>query len=511
MKEKYHPIIFSLLIVCGILIGVNISKPEKTPINNKINAILQLIDSHYVDSLSSHFEEDVINSIIKDLDPHTTYISKENYQSVEENMLGGFSGIGIEFNIIDDTIVVVSPINGGPSEKLGIISGDRIVEVDSSNVASIGIENSGVIKRLRGEKGTSVSIKIKRRGIKNLIEFNITRNTIPLNSIDVSMMINNTTGFIKLNRFSAKTTSEFNAAITDLFKNGMEQLILDLRDNPGGYLSAAVNICDKLLNKEELIVYTQGRMRDKSEIYSRSQTILKDNKLVVLINEGSASASEIIAGAVQDNDRGIIIGRRSFGKGLVQEEIKLNDGAAIRLTTQRYYTPSGRSIQKDYQENNEEYFLEQYLRNDSIIPDSLKYKTRLGRTVYGGGGINPDIIIAKDTSLNYKLLNEIIIKGWIRDFSMQYSDQNRNNLFKIADSQEYLKRMEEIILNRFINYITKKDKNLELDLKAQDKLFLKKQITANIARNLWSSEDYYRIIIDSDEYIKKAIEVIYKN
>ena len=207
----------------------------------------------------------------------------------------------------------------------------------------------------------------------------------------------------------------------------------------------------------------------------------------------------------------MIIGRRSFGKGLVQEEIKLNDGAAIRLTTQRYYTPSGRSIQKDYQENNEEYFLEQYLRNDSIIPDSLKYKTRLGRTVYGGGGINPDIIIAKDSSLNYKLLNEIIIKGWIRDFSMQYSDQNRKNLFKIADSQEYLKRMEEIILNRFINYTIKKDKNLKLDLKTQDKLFLKKQITASIARNLWSSEDYYKIIIDSDEYVKKAIEVIYKN
>ena len=511
MKEKYNPIIFSLLIVCGILIGVNIYKPAKTPINNKIKSIIQLIKYQYVDSLINHFEEDVINSIIKDLDPHTTYISKENYQSVEENMLGGFSGIGIEFNIIDDTIVVVSPINGGPSEKLGIISGDRIVEVDSSNVASIEIENSGVIKRLRGEKGTSVSIKIKRRGIKNLIEFNIIRNTIPLNSIDVSMMINNTTGFIKLNRFSAKTTSEFNTAITDLFENGMKQLILDLRDNPGGYLSAAVNICDKLLNKEELIVYTQGRMREKNEIYSRSQTILKENKLVVLINEGSASASEIIAGAVQDNDRGIIIGRRSFGKGLVQEEIKLNDGAAIRLTTQRYYTPSGRSIQKDYQENNEEYFLEQYLRNDSIIPDSLKYKTRLGRTVYGGGGINPDIIIAKDSSLNYKLLNEIIIKGWIRDFSMQYSDQNRKNLFKIADSQEYLKRMEEIILNRFINYTIKKDKNLKLDLKAQDKLFLKKQITASIARNLWSSEDYYKIIIDSDEYVKKAIEVIYKN
>ena len=511
MKNKYQPIIFSLLIISGIFIGVNIYQPEKTPINNKINSILQLIDSHYVDSLGNDFEENIINSIIKDLDPHTTYISKKNYHSIEENMLGGFSGIGIEFNIIEDTIVVVSPINGGPSQKLGIISGDRIVEVDDSNVASIGIENNDVVKRLRGEKGTNVSIKVKRRGVENLIAFNIIRNTIPLNSIDVSMMINNTTGFIKLNRFSARTTSEFNLAIRNLLQDGMTELILDLRDNPGGYLSAAVNICDKLLNKGELIVYTKGRMRDKSDIYSRSTEILVKNKLVVLINEGSASASEIIAGAIQDNDRGVIIGRRSFGKGLVQEEIKLNDGSAIRLTTQRYYTPSGRSIQKDYHEGNEDYFLEQYLRNDSIIPDSLKYKTRLGRTVYGGGGINPDIIIAKDTSLNYKLLNEIIINGWVRDFSMQYSDQNRNNIFKIENSQEYLKRIEEIILNQFINYISKKDKDLRLNLKIQDKSFLKKQITANIARNLWSNEDYYRIIIDSDEYVNKALKVISKN
>ena len=391
------------------------------------------------------------------------------------------------------------------------IEGVGIVEVDDSNVASIGIENNDVVKRLRGEKGTNVSIKVKRRGVENLIAFNIIRNTIPLNSIDVSMMINNTTGFIKLNRFSARTTSEFNLAIRNLLQDGMTELILDLRDNPGGYLSAAVNICDKLLNKGELIVYTKGRMRDKSDIYSRSTEILVKNKLVVLINEGSASASEIIAGAIQDNDRGVIIGRRSFGKGLVQEEIKLNDGSAIRLTTQRYYTPSGRSIQKDYHEGNEDYFLEQYLRNDSIIPDSLKYKTRLGRTVYGGGGINPDIIIAKDTSLNYKLLNEIIINGWVRDFSMQYSDQNRNNIFKIENSQEYLKRIEEIILNQFINYISKKDKDLRLNLKIQDKSFLKKQITANIARNLWSNEDYYRIIIDSDEYVNKAVKVISKN
>ena len=335
MKNKFQPIIFSLLIILGILIGKNLNNNKNIDTNEKINSIINLINSNYVDSVNKNFEDQIINSIIKDLDPHTSYISKKNYQSVEENMLGGFSGIGIEFNIIDDTIVVVSPINGGPSQKLGIVSGDRIVTVDSINVASIGIENNDVIKKLRGEKGTKVSVQIKRRGLTDLIPFTIVRNTIPLNSVDVSLIINDSIGFIKLNRFSAKTTSEFNKASSDLLKSGMKKLILDLRDNPGGYLSAAVNICDNILKRGELIVYTMGRMRDKTEIYSEKTNDLENIKIAILINEGSASASEIIAGAIQDNDRGVIIGRRSFGKGLVQEEIKMNDGSAIRLTTQR--------------------------------------------------------------------------------------------------------------------------------------------------------------------------------
>ena len=508
MKKQYQPIIISLLIIIGIVIGSNISQTDQNQKNNKINSILQLINSHYVDSISKDFEENIINSIIKDLDPHTSYIPKKNYQSVSENMLGDFSGIGIEFNIIEDTIVVVSPITGGPSEKLGILSGDRIIEVDSINIAGIGIENSGVVKRLRGEKGTSVNIKVKRRSVKQIIEFDIIRNTIPLNSVDVSMMITKTTGFLKLNRFSAKTSSEFTTETNKLLKAGMKELIFDLRDNPGGYLSAAANICDHFLLDGDLIVYTKGRNREKNEIIAGRSTFLEDIKLIVLINEGSASASEIIAGAVQDNDRGVIIGRRSFGKGLVQEEIKLQDGSAIRLTTQRYYTPSGRSIQKDYGKNNNEYFLEQYLRNDSIIPDSLKFKTKLGRTVYGGGGINPDIIIAKDTSLDYKIINQIIINGWIRDFSMKYSDLNRKNIKEITNSKDYLKAMEEIIYNQFLNYISKKDNGFDKTIKEADKRFIKKQVIANISRNLWSNEDYYRIMIDDDKYINTGLKII---
>lgn len=505
MENKYNPIIFACLIAVGIFIGQKISNKDQVRINDKINSIIQLINSHYVDTLNNNFEEEIINSIIKDLDPHTSYISKKSYKTVEESMQGDFSGIGIEFNIINDTIVVVSPINGGPSQKLGIQSGDRIVMVDSINVASIGIENNGVIKKLRGKKGTTVAVFIKRRGVSELIQFNITRNTIPLNSLDVSMMLNSNVGFIKINRFSAKTTNEFNKAAYKLLEAGMKKLIIDLRDNPGGYLSAAVNICDNILQEGELIVFTKGRMREKNEIFSNKTTELAKTKIIVLINEGSASASEIIAGAVQDNDRGLIIGRRSFGKGLVQEEIKLNDGSAIRLTTQRYYTPSGRSIQKEYGNSNEEYFLEQFTRNDTSYSDSIKYKTKKGRVVYGGGGITPDITIARDTNLNFLLINQLIIKGWIRDFSMQYSDKNRKNLFEIENSEEYLIRMEEIIYTRFKNFINKKDKDLIKYVEVNEENYIKRLIISNIARNVWGNEDYYKIKIKKDQFINKAL------
>ena len=278
MNKKFQPIIFSLLLIIGIFLGKQLNKNDNISTNDKINSIINLINTNYVDSINENFEENIINSIIKDLDPHTSYISKENYKNVEESMLGGFSGIGIEFNIIEDTIVVVSPINGGPSEKLGILSGDRIVKVDSINVAGIGIENADVIKKLRGEKGTKVSVHIKRRGLSDFLNFEITRNTIPINSVDVSLMLNDTVGFIKINRFSAKTTNEFNQASNDLLKKGMQKLIIDLRDNPGGYLSAAVNICDNLL-EGELIVYTKGRMREKKMRFTLEKMVnLKKSK-----------------------------------------------------------------------------------------------------------------------------------------------------------------------------------------------------------------------------------------
>jgi carboxyl-terminal processing protease len=319
------------------------------------------------------------------------------------------------------------------------------------------------------------------------------------------MMLSSDIGLIKINRFSAKTTNEFNKAAYKLLEDGMKKLIIDLRDNPGGYLSAAVNICDNILEKGELIVFTKGRMREKSEIFSNKTTELENTKIIVLINEGSASASEIVAGAIQDNDRGLIIGRRSFGKGLVQEEIKLNDGSAIRLTTQRYYTPSGRSIQKEYGKSNEEYFLEQFTRNDTSYSDSVIYKTKKGRLVYGGGGITPDITVPRDTNLNFLLINQLIIKGWIRDFSMQYSDKNRNSLFNIKDSEEYLIKMEEIIYVRFKNFINDKDKNLLSDANRYDENYIKKLIISNIARNIWGNKDYYRLRLKDDKFMIQAL------
>ena len=302
------------------------------------------------------------------------------------------------------------------------------------------------------------------------------------------------------------TISEFRKETSKLLNQGMKELIFDLRDNPGGYLSAAASICDDLLEEKSLIVYTKGRSRDRNEIISSGESRLAKIILIILINYGSASASEIVAGALKDHKRAIIVGRRTFGKGLVQEQTQMSDGSAFRLTTQRYYTPSGRSIQKDYQKNNNDYFLEQYLRNDSIFPDSLKFKTKKGRVVFGGGGINPDIIIKRDTSINYKIINEIIINGWIRDFSMKYSDLNRKKTSAIINSSEYLKNIEEIIYTQFINHIKLKDNNFNNKLNQKEEDFIKRQVIANISRNLWSNEDYYKVLIENDQYVNKALE-----
>ncbi len=499
--RKLQPLIYALLICSGILIGNIGNNNSRSKEVGKINAILQLIDSHYVDTINtSEFEDKTINAILNELDPHSAYIPIKKYKSVEEDMNGSFSGIGVQFNIIDDSIVVVSAISGGPSEKLGIKSGDRIISVEKEDVASTGIKNEGVIKLLRGRKGSVVNINIKRRGQDEIIPFAITRDDIPLYSVDVGIILKKDIGYIKINRFAATTYKEMMEKVNSLSQQGMKKLILDLRGNPGGYLHIANQMCDEFLKKGELIVFTEGRNRAKEETFATNNGQLENIKVIALIDEGSASASEIVAGALQDNDRGKIIGRRSFGKGLVQEQIPMQDGSVIRLTTQRYYTPSGRCIQKEYGENEKDYFMEQYTRKEKEIniSDSIIFTTKNGRTVYGGGGITPDLIIERDSMTNYFQINTMISKGWLNEFCLNQSEKLKN-----------IKSHKEIdnvfIYNQFRTFISKKDNNFKLKLGATELKYFSNLLKATICRNIWDNDIYYSVLSLEDEFIQRAI------
>jgi carboxyl-terminal processing protease len=501
MKRMQY-INYAILLVMGIYIG-SMNNGSQIAVDSKLNNVLQMINNHYVDSVNyTTFENNTINSTLRELDPHSSYISIKDFKAVEEDMQGSFSGIGVEFNIIEDSIVVVSPISGGPSEKLGIQSGDRIISVEEEDVASTGVKNEDVIKLLRGEKGSAVNIIIKRRGQDELIAFTIIRDDIPLYSVDAGIMLTNDIAYIKINRFAATTYNEMMEKANKLTKKGMRKLILDFRGNPGGYLYIANQICDEFLKAGELIVFTEGRNRSKKETFATKNGLLENIKVIALINEGSASASEIVSGALQDNDRGLVIGRRSFGKGLVQEQITLNDGSVMRLTTQRYYTPSGRCIQKDYGGNTKDYYLEQYTRKDTLThhSNSLKYTTKKGRIVYGGGGITPDIIIERDTTLNYLQINKIMSKGWINKFCFEKSEdlrkQNISNYNQIDMANMYA---------NFTQYLKQKNSKFELKLGAAEFKYLENLLLGGIARNLWGNDTYYQVLSLEDEYIQRAI------
>ena len=515
MTKRYIRFFFYItLIFFGLFLGSIITKsifktnPPYILINNdtKIENVLNLIESHYVDSIDTKkITTKVINSILDKLDPHSEYIDAEKFITIEENMQGSFSGIGVQFNIINDSIVVIAPISGGPSKKLGIRSGDRIIEVEGENVASINIRNEGVIKRLRGEKGSAVNIKVFRPNYHQIIDFKIIRDDIPLYSVDAAIMMTNDIGYIKVNRFSATTFEEFIKGADKLLNNGMKKLILDLRGNPGGYLNMAINIADAILDKGQLIVYTQGRNRERTNIYSTSQGILQKTKVIVLIDEGSASASEIVSGAIQDNDRGTLIGRRSFGKGLVQEQISLTDGSVIRLTTQRYYTPSGRCIQKEYGESKEEYYLESLMRNKKEkVNDSLIFTTKNGRLVYGGGGITPDIIINTDSTLNYSKINLMIAEGWLSEFCLQHSLSLKKEHLNTTQTQ-FINTNADDIYPFFLQFIKEKNTDLVIDFGNKELSYLKILLKATVARNIWDDEIYFKILNTNDEFIQTAI------
>ena len=489
----------------------------------KFGKALHYIDNYYIDSVDrSKLVEDALTTMLKELDPHTTYLTKEEVQAMNEPLQGNFEGIGIQFNIHKDTIYVISPISGGPSEKVGIKAGDRIIKINGENVAGIGISNNGVRDRLLGEKGTKVDVTVKRPGAKNFLQFTITRDKIPIHSRDAAYMANNHIGYIKLNRFAMTTNEEFTEAATNLKEKGANSIILDLRGNSGGYLNQAIKLADEFLKDNRLIVYTEGRNVERENNRATKEGIFEKGNVVILLDEGSASASEIVAGAIQDWDRGILIGRRSFGKGLVQRPVSLPDGSMIRLTIARYHTPTGRAIQKPYEKGRKEYrkdILKRYNRGemanaDSIhFPDSLKYLTKTTkRPVYGGGGIMPDIFVPVDTSSYSDYYNNLVREGAFNTFILNYVDKNRAEIEKkYPDFKQYEANftITDELLQDLFDFAKEENgiEPIEADIETS-KEEMKILIKALIARDIWDMNEYFQVVNKSDKVINKAIEVL---
>jgi carboxyl-terminal processing protease len=528
----FLPIILSLVLVLGVWLGYFLtnqinsgsafSQSRQASTNDKINSLLEYIEYQYVDTINKKdLVEKTVTSMLQSLDPHSAYIPASDFESVNEPLEGNFDGIGVEFNIIKDTIRVISPIEGGPSEKIGIRAGDRLIKVEGKNVAGVKITNKEVFEKLRGKSGTVVAVTILRSGIQKPLQFKITRDAIPLYSLDASYMVKLDIGYIKISKFSATTYQEYLKAFNALSKQGMKKLILDLRGNPGGYLNAAVDISDEFLANGLQIVYTQGKANPKKVYKATEHGSFENNPLVVLIDEGSASASEIVAGAVQDNDRGTVIGRRSFGKGLVQDQMQLPDGSAIRLTIARYYTPTGRCIQKPYSDDKDQYYSEEYdrytngelLNEDSIKLDKTKqYKTPEGKIVYGGGGVMPDVFVPIDTARSNAFLNKIFYSGSINTFAFEYADKNRVKLKAYGSAKNYIDRFEisQAILEEFYTYCADKDLPLNLKMKTMTSEALKPYLKAFIGRDVFDKDAYYPILNQKDKCILKATEVLSK-
>jgi carboxyl-terminal processing protease len=489
----------------------------------KFGRVLRLIESYYVDTTNiNKLTEQAITDMLGGLDPHSVYISKDEVKEMNQPLEGNFEGIGISFNIFHDTLMVMTTIPGGPSERVGLHPGDRIVKVNDKSIAGIGLKNTDVFGMLRGPKGTIVHLTVLRNQEKNPLDFTIVRDKIPIYSLDAAFMLNKETAFIKLNRFSATTIDEYKKAMNSLSERGkIKNLVLDLRGNGGGYLTAAYELANQFLDQKKLIVYTEGTHNPRRDYYSTTKGDFVDGNLVILIDEGTASASEIVSGAIQDWDRGIIIGRRSFGKGLVQQQFDLNDGSMIRLTTAHYFTPAGRNIQKPYKEDIKNYRNEYYKRfergemfnKDSIsLPDSLMKLTLVTkRRVYSGGGIMPDIFIPIDTSSYYRYFNDLVRKNVLFPYVVGYIDKNRENTKKKYPSFNEFNNGFQVTSNMIDDLvklgekekIEKEGESLNFSVK-----YISRQIKALIARDIYESGDYYKVMIDGDREVAKAIEVL---
>lgn len=489
----------------------------------KIDRTIRLINELYVDDVDTEeITESAIRNILKELDPHSSYLNKEEVKEMNEPLQGNFDGIGISFNMLTDTVYVMEVISGGPSQIVGIMPGDRIIYVNDTLIAGQEMSNRDIISRLRGKKGTTVNVKVLRKGVEGLIEFRIIRDKIPLYSIDASYMVNNKTGYIRLSRFGLTSYKEFHEALLNLKSKGMDNLIIDLTGNGGGILSTSTDITDEFLEKDRLMVYTEGKNQPRMTINSTSKGAFKNGKLVVLVNEGSASASEILSGAVQDWDRGIIVGRRTFGKGLVQRQLPLTDGTMIRLTVARYYTPTGRGIQKPYNGGDLEAYHSDFINRynhgemisaDSIhFPDSLKYATLINkRTVYGGGGVMPDLFVPIDTTIATTLHRQLIAKGILNRITIQEVDNKRDALFRAFPTIETFKKnytISSALIQRVKNMAEQEDITWNNEEFNKSEKILLTQLKALIARDLYDPSAFYKIINDIDDIFLKGLEVI---
>jgi carboxyl-terminal processing protease len=519
INYKYIPLCICSLIATGIFIGQYLNFPvenisfAKKQNKNKLNRLIDFINNEYVDNINTDSIVDLTcDNILSKLDPHSVYLPPKEQLQEAETMKGDFVGIGVNFYMFKDSVAIIKPIANGPAEKAGLLAGDRILYANKYKLFGKKISNDTLFSKLKGEENSQVELTVFRKSIHKNLKFKVVRKTVPIKSVDVAVLLNPTTGYVKINRFAETTYDEFFSGLTKLKQQGAKSLVLDLRENGGGFLEIASQIADEFLKDKELIVFTKNKKGRIDKTFATSEGIFETGKLFVLIDENSASASEILAGAIQDNDRGTIVGRRSFGKGLVQREMNFEDGSAVRLTIARYFTPSGRSIQKPYSKGKEEYFKDfekrfasgELYKKDSIkVNDSLKFKTKNGKIVFGGGGIVPDVFVPLDINQSNEEIQYIIQSGVIGHFVFEELDKNRND-FQNLNYNQVLDKLQksDLYFQSFTKFISKGGLNLNL---SNCKILIKNNINAEFARQLFSDEKYFDIILKNDVMVNKIL------
>lgn len=523
---RFTPLFISLGIILGILIGTfctsHFAGNRLSIINtgsNKLSYLLQIIDNNYVDTVNmTQLVEDAMPGILKELDPHSSYLSIQDAKEADDDLRGSFSGIGVSFVVQKDTVNVMSVIHGGPAEKVGLLAGDRIVTANGKSL--VGMDSQEVMKHLKGQKGSKVKLGIVRHGSKGVTTFTVVRGDIPVVSVDAYYMLNDNTGYIRVKNFGEQTYAEMLVALAELNIEGMEGLVVDLRGNTGGYMHIAIQMANEFLPKNRLIVYTEGRKSPREEFNSDGRGTFQTLPLVVLVDEGSASSSEIFAGAIQDNDRGTIIGRRTFGKGLVQQPMAFRDGSVVRLTIARYYTPSGRCIQKPYVKGHDEeyenelmarYERGEFFSQDSIHQEGPSYQTRIGRTVYGGGGIVPDVFIPEDTTGVTSYYREALFTGLIRQFAFAYTDDNRSKLSEYSNAiqmEKYLR--SQGLLEKFARFAEQHSLRRRNLMLYKSRALFERAIYGNIIYNALDMSEYIKFLNEKDPTVLKATEILLK-